>query len=578
MVKTLKTYYSFLLRYKVLFISFIFALTINASLSSVQPFFLKIFIDKIPTASFSAIVGVFIIYIVIRIITVITDVLAGRFGDRMLGPASRDMRLKYFQKINDLDFAYHLSKKTGSLISAVKRGDNAFFELHFVLHWRIGSIFINFLVMSIFFFRLNVWLLLAIVLTFGLNLLSSRKLLKKNFKARKVFVDSDDQAMDIITDNLLNYETVKLFAKEKWEHNRLYNFHDSWIKKFFTFADTFRDIDISVGILGNLGIMLTLILGLIQFRANIITVGDYIMIIGFIITFYPHLFELIYESRRLVQATIDIEKYFKILDEPILVPDPINSTNIKNIAGEIEFKNVTFYYPETNKPALENFSLLIRPGQSIALVGESGVGKTTISKLLLRFYDVSKGEILLDGINIKKFKKSKLRSYMGVVPQEPALFNNTIAYNIAYGCNKATKKEIVAAAQMANLDDFINTLPKKYETLVGERGVKLSGGQKQRLAIARMILANPDIVIFDEATSQLDSESERKIQSAFWKAVKNKTTIIIAHRLSTVINAEKIVVLDKGKISEIGPHHELIKKPNSTYFHFWQLQTQSQVL
>jgi len=577
-LKTLKTYYSFLLRYKVIFIAFIFAIIANSVFESIQPYFFKIFIEQIPTANFYIIIRIFVIYAIIRILGVITDVYSGIFGDKMLGPASRDARLKFFQKINDLDFAYHLSKRTGSLISAIKRGDNAFFDLHFILHWRIGSILINFIIMSIFLSRLNVWLLIAIIISFGINILYAKKLLTRNFNARKKFIESEDFVMDVITDNLINYETVKLFAKEKWEYNRLKFFHIDWLKKLHNFSNTFRNIDISVGIIGNLGLFSIFILGLIQFRLGMITMGDYIMIIGFIISFYPRFFELIYESRRLIQASIDIEKYFKVLEEPILVPDPINPVKKRNIAGEIEFKNVTFYYPDTNKPALKDFSLLIRPGQSIALVGESGVGKTTIGKLLLRFYDIQKGEILLDGTNIKKFTKSQLRSYMGVVPQEPILFNDTIGYNIAYGNTKVIQKEIVAAAQMANLDDFINTLPKKYNTMVGERGVKLSGGQKQRLAIARMILANPDIVIFDEATSQLDSESEKKIQSAFWKAVKNKTTIIIAHRLSTVINAEKIVVLSKGKIVEIGPHHELIKNTDSIYSHFWQLQTQTEVL
>jgi len=208
----------------------------------------------------------------------------------------------------------------------------------------------------------------------------------------------------------------------------------------------------------------------------------------------------------------------------------------------------------------------------VALVGRSGSGKTTLGKLLMRFYDIDSGEITIDGINIKDFTKSTLRGFIGVVPQEPILFNNSIAYNIGYGKPGTAITAIRAAAKLANIDDFVESLPDKYQTEVGERGVKLSGGQKQRLAIARMILADPDIVVFDEATSHLDSESEKLIQDAFWKARRGKTTIIIAHRLSTIMRADKIVVMEHGKIRETGTHEGLLKKKDSLYSHFWNLQ------
>ncbi|MBU0974311.1 ATP-binding cassette domain-containing protein [Patescibacteria group bacterium] len=206
-------------------------------------------------------------------------------------------------------------------------------------------------------------------------------------------------------------------------------------------------------------------------------------------------------------------------------------------------------------------------------VGHSGAGKTTITKLLMRFFDPDSGKVTIDGVDIADLTKTNLRSFMGVVPQEPILFNDSIVYNIGYGASTSNLEEVVAAAKMANLHDFISDLPKGYDTKVGERGVKLSGGQKQRLAIARMILSTPDIIIFDEATSQLDSESERLIQDAFWKASKNKTTIIIAHRLSSITRAGKIVVMDGGKIAEIGNHEQLLEK-NGLYNKFWKLQTE----
>lgn len=254
------------------------------------------------------------------------------------------------------------------------------------------------------------------------------------------------------------------------------------------------------------------------------------------------------------------------------IKDPSNPLKLKKVSGEIRFDNVTFSYLEGKKEAVKNIDLAIREGQSVALVGRSGGGKTTIIKLLMRFYDVDKGKITIDGVDISKLTKSHLRSFIGIVPQEPVMFNNTVSYNLSYGKTGSSKKELVAASKIANLHDFIKTLPKKYNTNVGERGVKLSGGQKQRLAIARMVLSDPDIVIFDEATSQLDSENETLIQGALWKVIKNKTTIIIAHRLTTAMRADKIVVMDKGKIIEEGSHLSLLAKKKGVYRHLWDLQ------
>ena len=281
-----------------------------------------------------------------------------------------------------------------------------------------------------------------------------------------------------------------------------------------------------------------------------LSVGEYVYILGFVTSFFPQFFEMVYEFRNIAKQFADIEIYFSFFDREVIVRDPEKPVERQHVRGEIEFKGVTFGYPESRGTALRNFNLTIREGESVAFVGKSGVGKTTLVKLLMRFYDVQKGEITIDGYDIRKFAKARLRSFIGVVPQETVLFNDTIGFNIAYGADKPSQKAIRAASKMAHLDEFVGSLSKKYETMVGERGVKLSGGQKQRLAIARMILSDPDIIIFDEATSQLDSESEKAIQDAFWKARENKTTIIIAHRLSTVVRADKIVVMERGKLVE----------------------------
>lgn len=393
-------------------------------------------------------------------------------------------------------------------------------------------------------------------------------------KKRADFNTEEDHISGIITDNLINFETVKYFAKEEWERNRLRQDFKKWTSVLWGFANTFRLIDITVGSIGNIGLFLVLFISLKQLVAAELTPGQFVLVLGFITDFYPKFYQLIFRFRDLAKNYTDLQTYFAILDNQIVIKDPVKPVHKEEVKGEIEFKNITFTYPEGKARSLHDFNLHIRNGQSVALVGKSGVGKTTIVKLLMRLYDIQKGDIAIDGINIKKFSKSQLRSFMGIVPQEPILFNNSIAFNIGYGAENATIAEIKAAAAMANMDDFIESLPKKYETNVGERGIKLSGGQKQRLAIARMILSNPDIIIFDEATSHLDSESEKAIQDAFWKAAKDKTTIIIAHRLATVVKADKIIVLEEGKIVEEGSHRALIAKKNGVYRHFWEMQSE----
>lgn len=391
-------------------------------------------------------------------------------------------------------------------------------------------------------------------------------------QARKRHNDEEDKISAIIVDNLVNFETVKLFSKEDWELRRLKRGFVDWLAYGWKFVNTFRLIDLSVGSLVNISIFLVLFWGLGRFNQKQLTPGDFILILGFVNSFYPKLFDLVWSFRDVAKSFSDLEKYFNILDNEVEIKDSPSPVFLNKINGEIEYKKVTFSYEENSRNAVKGIELKIRRGQSIALVGRSGSGKTTLIKLLMRFYDCNQGIITIDGIDIKKFTKSHLRSFMGVVPQEPILFNNTVGYNISYGKGSASQKEIESAAKIANLHNFIESLPLKYETHVGERGIKLSGGQKQRLAIARMVLSDPDIIIFDEATSQLDSENERLIQEALWKVASNKTTIIIAHRLSTAMRADKIVVMEKGKIIETGSHLELLEK-QSLYRRFWNLQT-----
>lgn len=571
MFKTLRTFYAFETKNKWMFLVYILFVATGWVLESTLPYFYKLLIETLPAGVLDDILKLVFIYIGIRFLEIFFSQFSYIFGDKVVVDASIDARTGVFKRIQDLDFAFHSKRSTGSLISAIKRGDGAFFTLHHTLHHRILGTFITFVIMAYFLAQLNIGIALLVICSFLFNILITKFIVAYNINTRRRFNDQEDKISGIIVDNIVNYETVKLFAKESWEQDRLRTAFMPWRREFWSYSNSFRVLEVSVGTLINISIFVILFITLRLFADTQISLGDFVLVLAFISSFFPRLFELVYGFRDIAKSYADIQKYFEVLDLDIKVVDPTHPLKFTKVKGDIKFENVSFKYGERSSHALKKVNLHIREGQSIALIGRSGSGKTTFSKLLMRFFDLNEGSISIDGINIKDVTKANLRSQMGVVPQEPILFNNTLAYNISYGKPGSSRDEIVAAAKIAKIHDFILTLPKKYNTQVGERGMKLSGGQKQRVAIARMILANPRIIIFDEATSHLDSESERLIQEGFWKASHGKTTIVIAHRLSTIMKADKIVVMDKGRVVETGSHQDLIAR-DTLYKKFWDLQ------
>jgi len=557
---------------RVAYAAFVLMIIAAGIFSNFSPYFYKLLVDAIPARNYQNLLSIIIIYIIVSILGLLAAEASFWLSNYNVIDAAAKLRAAVFAWVQDLDFAFHSNKSTGSLISAFKRGDSAFFEFSFIVHHRIFDIIVAFSVMIFFFLRLDVRIAGIVIVSLILTLIATKFLLQENISKRKAFNEEEDKITDIITDNLLNYETVKLFAREKWEMSRLNAAFGPWKEKLWKFTNTYRKIDFVIGSIIFSAIFLILLIGARATTTMQMNVGDFVLVVTFIGMFFPRLWDLVWSFRDMARNYSDIQKYFGLLDNSIEVKDPENPVELSKVEGIVEFKDVEFAYKNRTKNAINGFDLAINKGQSVALVGRSGSGKTTLAKLLMRFYDLRSGEITIDGINIDKFRKTDLRSFIGVVPQEPILFNNTVSYNIGYGKADVFLKEIRSAAKIANIDSFIESLPEKYETIVGERGVKLSGGQKQRLAIARMILAGPEIVVFDEATSQLDSESEKLIQEAFWKARAGKTTIIIAHRLSTVARADKIVVMEHGSIKEIGTHEELLQKKDSLYSHFWNLQ------
>lgn len=577
MVKTFKKFYGFIFKYKIAFVIFIVTLVVSGILENLSPYLLKLLIDSAGRGRFEVLLGLLLGLVGMRIAANLTDALSFYLGDKVQIPAARDARIAVFKKIQDLDFAFHVNKNTGSLISAFKRGDGAFFNLFMNFHQEVLKTIVSLGVVLFFFSKINSVILLIMLGLFVINVGVMGLLIKFNLKTRKEFNDSEDKISGIITDNLINYETVKFFAQEKEEENRLRTEYKDWFTKIWRFSNSFRLMDVSIGMISNLGLFLILVMMVRMLSKQQIGLGDFVMVSSFISGFYYRFFGLFFQFRNIAKSFIDLEKYFAILDDEIIVKDPENPKIIERIKGKIEFVNAGFSYPGNKKLVLEKINLTIEPGQSVAFVGRSGAGKTTMVKLILRFYDLTFGKIMLDGVNVRDMNKSYLRSFMGIVPQEPVLFNNTIGFNIGYGNKDVSIGSIKAAAKLANLDKFIEQLPDKYETQVGERGIKLSGGQKQRLAIARAMLINPKILIFDEATSNLDSESEGLVQDALWKTAPNRTVLIIAHRFSTIRRADKIVVMDKGKIAEIGTHQELLEMKDGIYKKLWELQAKGRI-
>jgi ATP-binding cassette subfamily B protein len=380
---------------------------------------------------------------------------------------------------------------------------------------------------------------------------------------------ADNDASTKMIDSLLNFETVKYFNNENHEFNRL----DTSLEKYEYAANKNRMslslLNVSQTLIIMTGITIMLVLSVFEIKNNAISVGGFVVINAYMLQLYQPLNFLGTIYREIRQSLIDMENMFNLLNEKNTVKDN-GISDIEKNNSEISFKNISFEY-DVDRPIIKNISFHLPMGKSLAIVGPTGAGKSTISKLLFRFYDPLTGEILINNNNIKDYKQLDLRKMIGIVPQDTVLFNDTIYYNISYGKPGSTREEVINAARIAGIHNFIESIPKQYNTIVGERGLKLSGGEKQRVAIARTVLKNPSIFFFDEATSALDSSTEKEIIHNLDKISEGKTTLIIAHRLSTVSKADNIIVIDKGTIVESGNHENLLNK-NGLYADMWNKQ------
>ncbi len=515
-------------------------------------------------------IAIIISYGLVRIASFAFNEIRDALFSKVSQNAIRRVSLKVFKHLHFLSLDFHLSRQTGGLNRFIDRGTKGIdFLLRYVL-FNVVPTFIE-LVLVIFILLTLYGFEYAIItfITISIYIILTFTITQWRLQFRKDMNSADNDASTKMIDSLLNFETVKYFNNENHEFKRL----DESLEKYENAANKNRTslslLNISQTFVIMIGITLMLVLTVFGIQSKTITVGGFVVINAYMLQLYQPLNFLGTIYREIRQSLVDMENMFNLLKEKNNIDDS-GSDNLKNNNAEIIFKNIFFGY-ENKRTIIKNISFSIPEGKSLAIVGPTGAGKSTISKLLFRFYDPDSGEILINKKNIKKYKQNSLRQMIGVVPQDTVLFNDTIFYNISYGLIDSSEEDVINAAKIAGIHDFIESIPNKYNTIVGERGLKLSGGEKQRVAIARAVLKNPSILFFDEATSALDTNTEKEINKNLNKISQGKTTLIIAHRLSTVSKADKIIVLNKGNIVEEGNHLSLLNK-NGLYALMWNKQ------
>lgn len=485
----------------------------------------------------------------------------------------RRITIKVFRHLHQLSLRFHLDRQTGGMSRDLERGAAGIrFLLNFMIFNIIPTLLEITMVAGILLakyeakFTLTIIATLVVYITYTLMITEWRMVFRRNMN------EMDSRANTTAIDSLLNYETVKYFNNEKYESRRYDRNMEQWETAAIRNQTSLSVLNGGQNTIIAIGVTILMMMASQGVVNGSMTIGDLVLVNAFLLQLYQPLHFLGFVYREIRHSLADMEKMFDVLAQVPEVEDKPGAVPLHVSKGAIRFEHVDFGY-DARRQILFDMDFEVPAGHKVAVVGHSGAGKSTLSRLLFRFYDVTTGRILIDGQDIRDVTQASLRANIGIVPQDTVLFNDTIGYNIAYGNPEASQDEVIQAAKSAHIHEFVESLPDGYDTLVGERGLKLSGGEKQRVAIARTILKNPPILVFDEATSALDSKTEKSIQRELESIAVNHTTLVIAHRLSTVMDADEILVMDAGRIVERGTHVALLKK-NDVYARMWELQLQ----
>jgi ATP-binding cassette subfamily B protein len=550
------------------------SLLILAKLANVAvPLVFKQIIDSFDKSHAVLLVPVSLIlgYGALRLMSTLFGELRDAVFAKVTQRAIRRVALQVFEHLHSLSLRFHLDRQTGGVSRDIDRGTRGIgFLLNFMLFNILPTLLEIALVAGILLKKYNPWFAVITFVTLIIYIGFTLFVTEWRMVMRRTMNDLDSKANSRAIDSLLNYETVKYFGNEQYEAARYDQNMEHWERAAVKNQTSLALLNAGQSVIIAIGITVLMWMAADEVVQGTMSLGDLVLVNVFMLQLYMPLHFLGFVYREIRHALADMEKMFGLLHEDREVADMPGAQALSAGQAEVRFERVSFGYNPDRK-ILHEVNFTIPAGQTVAVVGSSGAGKSTLSRLLFRFYDVQDGCLFINGQDIRNVTQSSLRAAIGIVPQDTVLFNDTIYYNIAYGKPDASHDAVIAAAQAAHIHDFIESLPQGYDTKVGERGLKLSGGEKQRVAIARAILKNPAILIFDEATSALDSKSEKAIQAELRSIAQNRTTLIIAHRLSTVVDADQILVMDRGEIIERGAHDELLLR-NGMYAQMWNLQ------